>query len=98
MLLLNDFYYVDQDSKPWHAPAGSIIDGASIPRALWAIIDPYVGDYRFASVVHDVACKEKARSWQAVHRAFYNASRCAGVEGLKALLMYRAVKQGGPRW
>jgi hypothetical protein len=30
MRLLNDFWYEDPDGRRWPAPAGSVIDGASI--------------------------------------------------------------------
>jgi hypothetical protein len=56
MRLLKAFSFEDPDSKKWPAPTGSVVDGASIPRALWTIVgSPYTGDYRRASVVHDVA-------------------------------------------
>jgi hypothetical protein len=42
MVLLEDFRYVDPDGKPWTAPKGRSIDGASIPEALWAVVgSPY---------------------------------------------------------
>jgi hypothetical protein len=33
-------------------PAGTTTDGASIPRAFWAIFDPF-GEYFGAAVIHD---------------------------------------------
>src|SRR4029077_19182020 len=57
MEILREFLFTDPSSTKWIAPAGSVVDGASIPRALWTIVgSPYTGDYRRASVVHDVAC------------------------------------------
>ncbi|BCS53643.1 hypothetical protein GSbR_07600 [Geobacter sp. SVR] len=38
MLLLEDFWYDDPDEKRWMAPVGSVINGAGIPRPLWATI------------------------------------------------------------
>ena len=74
------------------APAGSEIDGASTPQAFWSIIGgPFDGAYRNASVVHDVACVRKKERWEAVHRMFYDASLCGGVEVTKAKVMYAAV-------
>src|SRR5262249_47392881 len=59
MRILQDFSFKDPSSKKWPAPVGSVIDGASIPRALWTLVgSPYTGDYRRASIVHDVACDE----------------------------------------
>jgi Protein of unknown function (DUF1353) len=99
MRLLENFGYTDPDGKLWIAPADSIIDGASIPQAFWSIIGgPFEGEYRNASVVHDVACDRRKDPWQAVHRMFYFACLCGGVEPSKAKIMYAAVYHFGPRW
>jgi len=54
--------------------------------------------YRNASITHDVECVKKKTEWQAVHRMFYEAMRCAKVPEYKAKIMYAAVYQCGPRW
>lgn len=97
--LLEDFAYVDQNGKSWAAPKDSVVNGASIPRAFWSIIGgPLEGQYRNASIIHDVGCERMAESWQGVHLAFYHACRCGGVGESKAKLMYAAVYHFGPRW
>jgi hypothetical protein len=99
MELVEDFGYVDPSGLRWDAPSGSVIDGASIPRALWTVVgSPFTGEYRNGSVVHDVACVRKTKSWQTVHRMFYDAMRCGGVGEKRALFMYAAVFHFGPRW
>lgn len=99
MVLTSDYKYVDALSVEWHAPRGSVVDGASIPRFLWSSIGgPFAGKYRKASVVHDVACDAQERTWDQVHRMFYDACRCSGVSPFKARLMYAAVYHFGPRW
>ncbi len=103
VILLDDFYYVDPSGKQWPAPRGSEINGASIPWLLWNkwIGPPFVGNYRRASVVHDVACdlREKiCRSSLTAHRMFYDACLCGGVNKIKAKVMYWAVKTFGPKW
>ena len=99
MRLLEDFDYVDARGTRWPAPKGSVIDGASIPQVLWSVAgSPYTGEYRNASVVHDVACVKRDRPWQDVHRMFYEASRAGGVGEQKAKLLYAAVYHFGPRW
>ncbi|WP_309380278.1 DUF1353 domain-containing protein [Cerasicoccus frondis] len=99
MQLLEDFQYIDPDGKSWFVPKGTIVDGASIPRALWSIVGPpFVGRYRQASVVHDYYCDKKNESWEDVHRMFYNACLSARVNILKAKSMYAAVWSRGPRW
>lgn len=99
MRLIADFSYFDPSDVKWQAPKGAIVDGASIPKVFWQFIGgPFEGKYRFASVVHDVACEEKSRRWKAVHRMFYNASRLGGVGLVHALVMYGGVYHFGPRW
>ncbi|CAM9539752.1 unnamed protein product, partial [Chrysoparadoxa australica] len=101
MQLLKDFGFKDkkQGNMMWVAPRGSIIDGASIPPFLWSFVGtPFVGDYRRATVLHDIACKEQSMSHKLVHRMFFNAMRCDGVGHLRAWVMYKAVQVGGPKW
>ncbi len=99
MILLRDLTYTDPHQVAWHAPKGSRVNGASIPKAFWSIIGgPFEGKYRDASVIHDVACDEKSRPWLDVHRTFYYGMRCSGVPERKAKTMYYAVYKYGPRW
>lgn len=100
MTLLTDFAFIDSRGVEWRAPAGACIDGASIPEPLWSqlIGTPYIGDYRRASVVHDVACQERTRPHEEVHYMFYEAMLCDGVSPERALLMYTAVRTFGPKW
>lgn len=99
MKLEAPFTYVDPRGKKWAAPAGSVINGASIPQPLWSIIGgPFEGPYRNASVVHDVYCDSKSEPSKDVHFMFYEACRCGGVEERKAKLLYFAVSQFGPHW
>jgi len=99
MRLLADFAYIDPDNLEWDANTGSQIDGASIPQIFWSLIGgPFEGQYRNASIVHDVACQQKNRDWHAVHTMFYNACRCGGVNELEAKILFSAVYHFGPRW
>ena len=100
MSLLADFAFLDSRGVRWPAPAGRTVDGASIPEVLWSKIvgTPYVGDYRRATVVHDVACQDKTRPHEEVHYMFYEAMLCDGVSEERALLMYTAVRLFGPKW
>jgi len=99
MRLLERFVYVDPSCKSWLAPAGAVVDGASIPQVAWSVIGgPFEGKYRDASVIHDVACSEKKASWQEVHLVFYYAMLARNVEILRAKVMYAAVYHFGPRW
>jgi hypothetical protein len=100
MRLVVDFAFIDSRGVRWDAPAGRIINGASIPETLWSSVvgTPYVGDYRRASVVHDVACEDKKRPHEEVHYMFYEAMVCDGVPQERAWLMYTAVRLFGPKW
>lgn len=97
--LLEDFIFTDREGKEWRAEKDHVVDGASIPRIFWAATEgPLDGKFRNASIVHDVACDEKKKPWQAVHLCFYEACRCGGVPEHKAKLLYMAVYLFGPRW
>lgn len=99
MRLLKEFMYVDPKGEKWVAPMGSVVNGASIPRFAWSFIGgPFEGKYRNASVIHDVACDQKIRSWQVVHEAFHYAMLASGVNNTLAATMYAAVYHFGPRW
>jgi len=99
MRLLEDFQYIDPRGEKWLALKGAVIDGASIPRPFWSYIGgPFEGKYRNASVIHDVACQEKTRSWRNVHQMFYVAVLRGGVDEVTAKVMYGAVYFWGPRW
>jgi len=99
MSLEKSFIFVDSKGVSWFVPKGSKIDGASIPRIMWFFIgSPFVGKYRRASVVHDDYCRKKSRPHKEVHKMFYEAMRCDGVNYFKAKAMYYAVKIGGPKW
>mgnify|MGYP001324481332 CR=1 FL=1 len=99
MQLLDDFVYIDPNQIAWLAPKGSMINGASIPRDLWSWIgSPFVGKYRNASIVHDVACDQKQRSHHQVHRMFFDACLAGGVPEPEAKRLYWAVARYGPRW
>ena len=100
MRLLKNFTYEDPKGDKWVAPAGSTVDGASIPRMFWALIGgPFEGEYRNASIVHDTECTEPYKhDWRAVHRMFYFACRAGGSRLVKAKIMFAAVYHFGPRW
>ncbi len=99
MTLIQPISFIDSTSKRWDAPAGSVINGASIPSAFWSLIGgPFEGKYRNASVVHDVYCNEMTETWEDVHEMFYQACRSGGVEVAQAKIMYYAVYHFGPRW
>ncbi|MEA3292361.1 MAG: DUF1353 domain-containing protein [Pseudomonadota bacterium] len=100
MVLMEKLTYVDPKGNSWVASEHRKINGASIPDALWSawLGTPFVGDYRRATVVHDIACDDRAEPSAAVHKMFYYAMRCDGVPKFRAVPMYVAVSLFGPRW
>ena len=99
MELMEDFRFLDDNGDEWVAPAGHKINGASIPEFVWSAIgSPFVGDYRRASVLHDVECDLKRKPHKKVHRMFYDAMICDEVTSFRAKYMYQAVRLFGPKW
>lgn len=99
MELLQPFYFTDNNGFVWIARKGDIVDGSSIPRLLWSITgSPFVGKHRKASVLHDVECKRKTKPYKLVHKMYYDACLCAGMNKFKAKLFYLALKVGAPKW
>ena len=99
MTLLNELRYTDPKGILWIAPAGSKVDGASIPRSLWSLMGgPFEGKYRNASVLHDVAYEQRKRPWQDCDRMFYNAMRCSGVSAIESKTMYYSLVRFGHHW
>jgi hypothetical protein len=93
MRLMEAVTFRDAGGCAWTAPAGSLVDGASIPWLLWSVIGPpFTGRYRRASVIHDVYCKSKSHPSSAVHRAFWERMRADGVGRVKAWWMWLAVR------
>ncbi len=95
MKLLADFWYDDAQGRRWLAPAGSVVDGASIPAPLWSTVgSPYTGDYRRASIVHDVACDDPAVPRRDADQMFYQACQAGGCPEAQAALLYAGVRIG----
>ena len=97
MTLLDEFWFTDRAGRRWTAPEGAIIDGASIPRALWTTVgSPYTGQYRRASIVHDVACENAANPEErrAADKMFFEACRAGGCSRAEAMILYMGVRVG----
>lgn len=92
MIVLSDVSYTDKVGKIWAVPAGTRIDGASIPPALWTFAgSPFVGNYRRASVIHDCYCDTKTEFSSDVNKMFREAMETDGVGYWEALSKYLAV-------
>lgn len=98
MELLEAFSFTDAAGRVWDAPKGHRVDGASIPRALWTLVgSPYTGDYRRASILHDVNCDRHPHDGperRAGDEMFYAACRAGGCGRLEAKLLFLGVRLG----
>ena len=96
MRLVRPFSFFDGAGNTWRAPAGAVVNGASIPRALWTVVgSPYTGDYRRASILHDVACEAAGHDWnrrRAADRMFFRACRAGGCSILQSIVLYIGVR------
>ena len=70
MEMLSEFAFIDSKGYRWAAHRGEQVDGASIPEVVWSKVvgTPFIGDYRRASVVHDVACVRREKTSKEAHR------------------------------
>lgn len=97
--LLQDYSYRDNDGTLWTVPAGTVVDGASIPKRVWSVIGgPWSGRYRNAAVIHDWMCAEQLLNSDFVHKIFYEAMLANGVSAYTAYIMFEAVRRFGPQW
>jgi hypothetical protein len=101
MQVVDDFTFTDRHDHVWRTPAGCIVDGASIPRALWTLVgSPYTGHYRRASVVHDKACEDAKNAPDptaarlAADRMFFEACLAGGCKWFEAAYLYVGVRIG----
>ena len=99
MRLLERFTYLDPYCRSWEAPAGAVVDGASIPMFAWSIIGgPFEGKYREASVIHDVGVSRTKRALGIRSFSLFLRNVGRGVDRAHAKVMYAAVYHFGPRW
>jgi hypothetical protein len=95
MCLLEAFWYIDPQGRRWEAPKGSITNGASIPRTLWSSIgSPYTGNYRRASIIHDVAIRTLGIVRADADTMFYFACMAGGCMLMESKLLYAGVRIG----
>ncbi len=99
--------FIDAGGLDWQAPEKSLTDGASIPEIFVPLIGfPNEPKFANASALHDAYCGigneagsvYHSRTWQEVHRLFYDALVASGTPDVKAKIMFAAVWLGGPRW
>lgn len=98
-VLQEDFSFMDPNGLEWRTPAGTAVNGASIPPMFWSLIGgPFTGKYMKASVIHDHFVVTRERTAHDTHRNFYYGMRANGVPAWKAKTMYWAVRTFGADW
>jgi hypothetical protein len=97
---LTELRYIDDDGRLWLAPAGTVTDGASIPRPFWLTVGhPLSPDTIEAAIIHDVYCEHKFRPSKLVHKVFGEMLKDSpGVGFWKRKRMEFAVKVFGPKF
>jgi hypothetical protein len=95
MRVLETFWYIDPNGRRWDAPAGTVVNGASIPRTLWSSVgSPYTGDYRRAALVHDAVVGANGVLRADADTMFYFACLAGGCSLLQAKMLYAGVRLG----
>jgi len=84
------------DEKYYVVPQGFISNGASVPRAFWALIPPF-GPYAAACVVHDWLYTELVLPRELCDRTFYELMLDCGVDRELARLMFESCRAFGER-
>ncbi|MCR9136711.1 MAG: DUF1353 domain-containing protein [Alphaproteobacteria bacterium] len=96
MKVMSAVSFRSSSGKIWTVPVGAVVNGASIPRALWTFTgSPYVGTYRRASVIHDHYCTVRTEPQRDVHLMFKEGMLADGASWLEANSKYLAVKVAG---
>lgn len=88
------------------APTGFVFDGASVPRAVRWVIDPFDTRALRAACCHDLRCTRwpirggefHFGTWQDAHDAFREGCAAGGMDGLLLKAVSGAVHRFGPRW
>lgn len=83
----------------WIVPAGTISDGASVPRAFWGICTPIDGRYIEIFTWHDYAYQNHLLTRDAVDQIMRNLLVKAGMSRIKAFTIYKVVRAfGAAHW
>jgi hypothetical protein len=95
MCLLESFWYIDPHGRRWEAPKGSVTNGASIPRTLWSAVgSPFTGNYRRASIIHDISIRSPGVLRSEADTMFYFACVAGGCLMVECKLLYAGVRIG----
>ncbi|MFM1815822.1 MAG: hypothetical protein RLZ98_2517 [Pseudomonadota bacterium] len=98
--LLEDLTFVDCDGTRYTAKKGTVVNGASIPRAAWSALGytPWSGKLEKPAIIHDDQCERVMMTSEKVHSLFHDGLVREGVSAWDAGFMYGAVRAFGPQW
>lgn len=90
------FFFRDKYSLKHYVPAGTITDGASIPRALWLIAGhPREGDIAQAAACHDVLYRRGLVTRKRADEILIEGMECLGASWIKRKLVWAGIRAGG---
>lgn len=95
--LLEDLSYEDEDGSIYTAPAGTLTDFASIPRAVWWLW-PKNGKHSAPAIIHDHNCTVRRLPSPKVHAIFRRGLKARGCSRVTQLVLWLAVRLFGPRF
>ena len=96
--LVNEFAFHDAIGD-WVVPAGSVVDGRSLPTLFVSLVGrPFESNFRQTAVVYDYAVKSKEHSWEESQRMFFDGLLAEGVMPVEAKVMYMLLNATGARW
>jgi hypothetical protein len=100
MQLMEDFSYIDCALQKHTVKAGTVVNGASIPRPAWSVLGytPWDGPVQKPSIIHDDLCARALFTSDQAHLVFHEALIHSGLSPKTAALMYAAVLNFGPQW
>lgn len=91
--------WVQDDGLTLTVPVGFLMNGASIPRMLWAVIGhPLETEFVYPAGLHDWECTTCKTRSPIVHQRFRAALKAEGVPAVRRWAMWAAVRLFGPRF
>lgn len=99
MRLMEDLVFDQSTGHAWRVPAGTVIDGRSMPALFVKLMGyPFDSTYRRSAVVYDHAAKSKQQDWKDAQRMFHDAALAEGVLPIEAKVMYLLLYSKASRW
>jgi hypothetical protein len=96
---LEKFGFKDSKGVTWEVPAGQIISGDAVPRALWSVVGaPLSSDMIASNALLEYYSSQRTRPPEQVAQMYYESLLKSGVSDAKAKVLTRAFSAFGPKW